>query len=138
VDQGQGLSRLPGQRIRLAAECDSCALGRWAAGQSTGGVASYVAEDIDEDVVVISGPELDGLVVVPRQHVGGLEELPDLARAHVLAAMRRATQWVGERNPGTMTRIVVMTGPPASEGHVCFHVRPEGSVDPADTTSAHA
>ena len=101
-------------------------------------MAAYVAEDVDEDVVVISGPELDGLVVVPRQHIGGLEELSDLRRAHVLAALRRATQSVRDRNPGSVTRVLVMTGPPASEGHVCFHVLPNGSEDPGGSTSRHA
>jgi len=93
-------------------------------------LAAYVAEDIAEDIVVISCPGLDGLVVVPRQHIGGLEELSALRRAHVLAAIRRATRSVLERNPGSETRVVVMTDPPASEGHACFHVLPSGSEDP--------
>ena len=138
MDQGQGLSRLPGQGVTLAGECDSCAIAKWAAGEMTQSVAAYTAEDVDEDVVVISGPELVGLVVVPRQHVGGLEELSDLRRAHVLAALRRATRSVRDKNPGSVTRVVVMTGPPASEGHVCFHVLPIGSEDPGDATSTHA
>lgn len=138
MDQGQGLSRPPGQDITVAGECRSCAIAQWVAGHSMESVAAYVAEDVDEDVVVISGPELDGLVVVPRQHIGGLEELSDLPRAHVLAALRRATQSVRERNPGSMTRVVVMTEPPASKGHVCFHVVPSGSEDPVGSTSTDA
>jgi len=98
----------------------------------------FVAEDVDEDVVVFSGPELDGLVVVPRQHVGGLEELPDLRRARVLAALRRATRSVRERNPGSVTRVVVMTDPPASEGHVSFHVLPDSSEDPVGRVTREA
>jgi diadenosine tetraphosphate (Ap4A) HIT family hydrolase len=138
VDQGQDVSRFPGQDITLAAECDSCAIARGVASQRTQGVATYVAEDVAEDAVVISGPELDGLVVVPRQHIGGLQELPDVRRARVLAALRRATQSVRERNPGSATSVVVMTGPPASEGHVCFHVLPDDSEDPDSSTSTHA
>ncbi len=138
MDQGQGLSRLPGQGVTVAGECDSCAIARWVAGDTTRSGATYIAEDVDEDVVVVSGPELDGLVVMPRQHVGGLEQLSDLRRAHVLAALRRATRSVRDRNPGSVTRVVVMTGPPASEGHVCFHVLPNGSEDPGDSTPRHA
>lgn len=138
MDHGQGLSRPPGQGVTVAGECDSCAIAQWVAGDKEGGEVAYVAEDVDEDVVVISGPELEGLVVVPRQHVGGLEELSDLRRAHVLAALRRATRSVRDRNPGSVTRVVVMTGPPASEGHVCFHVLPNGSEDPGGPTSGHA
>ena len=138
VDQGQDRSRLPHPDSTLSGECHSCAIAQWAAGASTRKVAAYVAEDIDEDVVVISAPELDGLVVVPRQHVCGLEELSILGRAHVLAALRRATQSVRKRNPGSATTVVVMTDPPASEGHVCFHVRSSGSEDPVGSTWRHA
>jgi hypothetical protein len=134
VNQGHGLSRLPPQGTTLAGECRSCAIAQWAAGHGTGSEAVYVAEDVDEDAVVISGPELDGLVVMPRQHIGGLEELSVLRRAHVLAALQRATRWVLERNPGSGTTVVVMTDPPASQGHACFHVLPSGSEDPVDST----
>jgi hypothetical protein len=138
VDQGHGLSRPPGQGITPTGDCHSCTIAQWAAGHSPRSVAAYVAEDVDEDVVVISGPEFDGLVVVPRQHIGGLEELSVLRRAHVLAALRRATRSVLERNPGSATRVVVMTDPPASEGHRCFHVLPRGSEDPVGSTWKHA
>ena len=137
VDKGQG-PQFPGPDITLAAGCDSCAIAQGVAGQRTRSVATYVAEDVAEDAVVVSGPELDGLVVVPRQHIGGLEELPEVRRARVLAALRRATQSVRERNPGSATRVVVMTVPPASEGHVCFHVLPNDSEDPDSSTSTHA
>jgi diadenosine tetraphosphate (Ap4A) HIT family hydrolase len=74
--------------------------------------------------MVLNEPELDGLVVVPYQHVAGLDELSDRGRARVLAALRRATKSVLESNPGSTTAITVMTGPPASEGHACFQVLP--------------
>ena len=138
MNQGHGLSRLPSQGITLEGECRFCAIAQSVAGHSTQRLDAYVVEDVDDDVIVISGPELDGLVVVPRQHIGRLEELSDLPRAHVLAALRRATQSVRERNPGSVTRVVVMKGPPASEGHVCFHVLPNGSEDPGSSTPRHA
>lgn len=138
MDQGQGVSRLPGQGITPESECRSCAIAQGVPDQGTRSAATYVVEDVDEDAVVISGPELHGLVVVPRQHIGGLEELPVLRRANVLAALRRAARSVLERNPGSATRVVVMTGPPASEGHTCFHVMPNGSEDPVRSISRHA
>ena len=101
--KANGLSRLPGQGVTLCRGMRlvrNCAVGSRPQDAKCGG--AYVAEDVDEDVVVISGPELDGLVVVPRQHIGGLEELSDLPRAHVLAALRRATQSVRDRNPGSV------------------------------------
>ena len=78
-----------------------------------------MTEDVDQDVVVISGPELEGLLVVPRQHIGGLDQLSAPDRGRLLAALRRAARLVQERNPGSATKVVVMTVPPASEGHVC-------------------
>jgi hypothetical protein len=139
VDKGQRSSRLPSEGVTLSGECHSCAIAQSVAGDRTrSATGAYVVEDVGEDVVVISGYELDGLVVVPRQHIGGLEELSDLARAHILAALRRATQSVRDGNPGSVTRVVVMHGPPASEGHVCFHVLPNGSEDPGSSTPRHA
>jgi diadenosine tetraphosphate (Ap4A) HIT family hydrolase len=138
VNQGHGLSRLPSQGITLEGECRFCAIAQSVAGHSTQRLDAYVVEDVDDDVIVISGPELDGLVVVPRQHISGLEELPVLRRAHVLAALRRATRSVLEANPGATTSVVVKTDPPASEGHACFHVLPSGSEAPVRSTSKPA
>lgn len=91
----------------------------------------YVTEEIDDDVVVIREPDLEGLVVVPRQHISGIDDMSTLGRAHLLAALRRVAQSVQERNPGSATRIVVMTEAPATKGHVCFHVMPGGPEDSA-------
>jgi len=123
LDQIHGLSRVPGQDT-LAGECRSCAIAQSVTGDSTRFLAPYVAEDVDDDVVVISGPEIDGLVVVPHQHIGGIEELSVLGRAHLLAALRRVTKLVQVRNPKRTTSIVVMTDPPATKDHVWFHVAP--------------
>jgi hypothetical protein len=120
VDRERGLSPQSGHDIPIG-ECTSCAIVRSAA-QSTGSLVAYVAEAVDEDAVVISRPGLDGLVVLPCQHISGLEELSVPHRARVLAALRRATQSIRDRNPGWTSRVVVMTDPPASRGHVCFEV----------------
>jgi hypothetical protein len=114
-------------REALAGECRSCALAQELAARGARGEPPYVAEDIDDDVLVISETDLDGLVVLPREHVGGLEELSVPRRAHVLAALRRATQSVRNQHPGSAGQVVVMTGPPASDGHVCFQVVPNDS-----------
>jgi hypothetical protein len=92
-------------------------------GRSCAG-AVYVAEDVDEDVVTVSGAEFDGLVVIPRQHVGGLEELPLARRGTALAALRRARRLLCDRYPDASSQVVVMTDPPATEGHACFAVLP--------------
>ena len=128
-------SGLPGDSVTPALECCSCAIAQWGVGHRMRIAPRYVAEDVDEDVVVISEPELNGLLVVPRQHIGALEQLPAPSRGHLLAALRRATQLVQERNSGSAARVVVMTDPPASEGHVCFHVVPSASEDPVGLSS---
>lgn len=89
----------------------------------------YIAEDIQEEAVVISGRTLEGLMVLPRRHVATLEDLPVISRAHVLATIRRASLSIQERTFGSAIRVAVMSGPPASAGHVCFHVTTRDSED---------
>jgi diadenosine tetraphosphate (Ap4A) HIT family hydrolase len=64
------------------------------------------------------------LVVIPRHHVGGLEELPLPQRARVLAALRRLTVSIEAEDHGSDPGVVVTTDPPASNGHVCFQILP--------------
>jgi hypothetical protein len=110
----------------LASDCDCCAMAQLA---TDFGATGEVSEDVDRDVVVISGSGLEGVVVIPRQHIGGLEDLPAAHRAGVLATLRRVTQSLQERNPGTAARIVALTDSPASKGHVCFQVVTTGSEE---------
>jgi hypothetical protein len=135
LDQGQMWSRIPSQSTP-ANECRSCAIARPVSGGGKPTVP-YVVENVDEDVVVIRWPELDGLVVIPRRHVGGLEQLPAAHRAHVLAALRRVTQTVHERSQGPAARVLALTDPPASPGHVWFQVVPNGSDDPVGSAFGH-
>ena len=135
MDHGLDRPQTPNESVRtLPAEpCQTCAVAHQLAGQSTSGGAGCVAKVVDEDAVVVedavvmSGPQLGGLIVLPRRHVSGLEELPPPRRARVLAALRHATRLVRDANQGAASRVVVMTDPPASVGHVCFHVLPSCS-----------
>jgi len=129
VDHGHDRPQTPNEGVRaLPAEpCQTCAVAHKVAGQSTNSGAACVAKVVDEDAVVMSGPQLGGLIVLPRRHVSGLEELPPPRRARVLAALRHATRLVRDANQGAASRVVVMTDPPASVGHVCFHVLPSCS-----------
>jgi hypothetical protein len=85
---------------------------------------------VDEGVVMVSQPELDGLMVIPGQHVGGLEELSVAHRAQVLAALRRATLSVQESHQGASIEVVPMIDLPGSPGHVCFQVVPADAPPP--------
>ncbi len=130
MDQEHGFPQLPSHDVAVG-ECRSCAIARRVAGQRTPVPAPYPAEAVDqedEEAVVISEPGLNGLVVVPRRHIGGLDELSIPRRAHVLAALRRAARSVRYANP--RSRVIVTTNLPASQGHVCFQVLPNGSDDP--------
>lgn len=128
-----GSSR-PGSESGISAGgCRSCALSLWVANEGPTNPDAYVADDVDENVVVVSSPAFDGLVVIPREHIGGLGELSVVRRAQVLAALRRASRLVQERNPDMKTKVVVMSDPPASAGHACYHVLPTLSVDPTDS-----
>jgi diadenosine tetraphosphate (Ap4A) HIT family hydrolase len=124
VDEDQGLSPHSEENVTHARECRTCTIARRLARHDPQRKSA-------EDAFVLNEPELDGLVVLPYEHVGGLDELSDRSRARVLAALRRATRSVLEKNPGTTTTtIIVMTDPPASEGHTCFHVLPRDRGEP--------
>jgi hypothetical protein len=135
VDQGHHSSRLAGEGSVSSEECRSCAISLEISNEGAGGSDHYVAEDIDENVVVVSSSLFAGLVVIPRLHAGGLEELSVVHRAEVLGALQRATRSVQERNPGMMTKVVVRTEPPAAEGHACYQVLPGDHTDPKDSRS---
>jgi hypothetical protein len=67
------------------------------------------------------------LVVIPTLCISGLEQLPSLPRAHVLAAVRCAMLLARQANQGSTSRIVSLIDPSAPEGHVSFQVLPAGS-----------
>jgi len=120
MDVGHGLSQLPVPGTSQKGRCGSCAAAQRAADLR----ARCPIEPVDEGLLVIRVPELDGWVVVPRPHISGLEELSITQRARVLATLRGATRSVKQRNPWAIPTIVVRTDPPVSEGHVCFQVLP--------------
>lgn len=134
MDRGKDLFQLPTQGIGPVQGCRSCAIVESVAGQVTVAGASYVSEAANEDAVVLRGPQFAGLVVIPRLCVSGLEQLPPLARAQVLAAVRCATLLVRQANQGSTSRIVSLTDPSAPEGHVSFQVLPNGSDDSTGAT----
>ena len=135
MDQGHRSSRIAGESSTSTGECRSCAISLWVAEEGKHRVDAYVTDHVDENVVVVSSSEFDGLVVIPRRHISGLEELSVVHRAQVLAALQRATRSVQERHPGQATKIVVMTEPPASDGHACYQVLPSGHADPVPSPS---
>lgn len=116
MDHGERLSLLPVQSSSSRERCRSCGMAQPAAGR--------VDVDVDDDVVVMKGPDFKGFVVVPRLHVKGLEELSISCRANVLAAVQRAARAVREENPRSTAQIVVVTDLVRSEGHMCIRVLP--------------
>lgn len=126
---GYCLSGLPVRRTSPKGRCGSCAAERREIHRSRD-----VDESLDGDVFVISERELPGLIVVPRRHIGGLEELSIPERASILAAVRRATLAVKEENPWSTPGVLARTDLPASEGHLCFQVLPR-VPDDAKVTS---
>jgi hypothetical protein len=127
-----GVSSVPSQRA-VSAHCDACTLVQRIADGATRHVDCYTAEDVDEELLVVSAPGLVGLVVIPSHHLSGLEELPPPQQARVLAALRRVSASVGAECHGSVPRVVVTTAPPASRGHVGFHVAPRSRPRGFDT-----
>jgi hypothetical protein len=124
MDHGESLTLLPVQGSIGQRQCGSCAMAQQAADRLSVRAPDYV----DDDVVVISGPEFKGFVVLPRLHVANLEALSVSCRANVLAAVQRATRVVREQKPWSEARIFVLTALPGSEGHLCIRVLP-GDAD---------
>jgi hypothetical protein len=118
------------QHASDAEPCEACAVARSGAAGGIGAWLAGATVTVDRDVVVISGPRLAGQLIVPRQHIGGLEELPLPRRAQVLAAIRRAAAAVGDGAPLSPPRVVVSTDSPATASHVCFQVLPSDDTPP--------
>ena len=132
MQQELGSPQHADQHSRDVERCEACAVARSGA---AGGVGSWLAGatvTVDTDVVVISGPWIAGQVIVPRQHIGGLEELSLPRRAQVLAAIRRAAAVVGAGELRSPPQVVVSTNSPASASHVCFHVLLSDDTAPRD------
>ncbi len=127
-----GWSLVSGQGS-LASDCHCCVIAQLV---TDFGTTLEVSEDVDRYVVMISGSGLDGLVVVPRRHIGGLEDMPAAHRAFILATLRRVTQSLQERNPGSAARIVALTALPSSKGHVCFQVVAKGPEEDGYTVAS--
>ena len=129
VDRGSRFLQIPWQGDAPADGCRSCAIVQSVARQSPEETA-FIVESANEDAVVLRGPQLDGLVVVPRRCVSGLQELPVIGRGHVLAAVRLATLLVRDENLGSTSRIEVMRDLSAPARHVSYQVVPEGWDSP--------
>jgi len=130
VQEEVGSPQHADQHSSDAERCEACAVARSGAAGGVGAWLAGATVTVDTDVVVVSGPPIAGQLIVPRQHIGGLEELPLPRRAQVLAAIRRAAAAVGGREPRSPAQVVVTTDPPASAAHVCFHVLPSDDTSP--------
>jgi diadenosine tetraphosphate (Ap4A) HIT family hydrolase len=129
MDRDNDLSQPLTRGIFPAEGCRCCAIVQRVASRGTIKEADYVAETANEEALMLSGPQLAGLVVIPKLCISGLEELPALRRAHVLAALRRATVLVRQENQGSTSRIVTTIDSSAPAGHVSFQVLPCNSGD---------
>jgi hypothetical protein len=129
VDRGSSFLQIPWQGETSADGCRSCAIVRSVARQSPE-ETSFIVESVNDDALVLRGPELAGLVVVPRRCVGSLQELPVLGRGHVLAAVRLATLLVRDENVGLTSRIEVLRDLSAPASHVSYQVVPETAGSP--------
>jgi hypothetical protein len=128
VQQEVGSPQHTDQHSGGTEQCEACAVVR--SGTSIGSWLADATVTVDTDVVVISGPRIAGQVIIPRQHVGGLEELLLPRRAQVLAAIRRVAALVSGGQSQSPARVVVSTDSPGSASHVCFHVLPADQGTP--------
>ena len=106
-----------------AEPCEACELVRSESSRGTSTWLTGTTVVAQADVLVISGPGIAGQIVLPRDHVGSLEELAIPRRAQVLAAIRAATTTVAPKG-SEPARVVASKDPPASASHLCFRVLP--------------
>jgi hypothetical protein len=112
-------------------KCEACAVARSGAACGVVPWLNGATVTVEAAVILISWPRIAGRLIVPRHHIGGLEELPLARRAEVLAAIRRASGVVGlEEPPSAQARVIVSTDSPASASHVCFRVLPPDATAP--------
>jgi hypothetical protein len=130
VQQGVGSPEEADEHSSDADPCEACAVARSGAAGGTGSWLEGATVTTGTDVVEIIGPLIAGRLIVPREHVGGLEELPLPRRAQVLAAIRRAAAAVSTGEPPPPPQVVVSTDSPASASHVCFLVLPADDTAP--------
>ena len=131
MNREMGGSQMSSKDIVPAESCRCCAILRSVANQGPDEGTHYAIETANDQAVVLSGPELTGLLVLPRQCVGGIEELSPAHRAEVLAAVRLATRLVRDGNSGLDSRIVVMNDSTKAAGHVTFEVVPDVGTNSA-------
>jgi hypothetical protein len=134
VERGSGFLQIPWQGDAHGDGCRTCAIVRSVARQSPE-ETTFIVESTNDGAVVLRGPQLAGLVVVPRQCVSGLNELPVQGRGHVLAAVRVATLLVREENPGSTSRIDLVRDMSSPSGHVSYQVVPDSSDAPTGSIS---
>jgi hypothetical protein len=106
MDHGEDFSLLSVREAIPRDQCEFCA----------------TADRAIDGVVVFSGSELEGVLVVPQSHVDGLEDLSVPHRANLLAAVQRATREVSDGIPVSGPKIEVLTDRPGSLGHIGIHV----------------
>jgi hypothetical protein len=129
VDRGSSVLQLPTLGIAPVQGCLSCAIVQSVARRGSVEGTAYVVETTNEDAVVLSSPELAGLVVIPRRCISVLGQLAPVRQAHVLAAVRTAALMIRQRNQEPTSRIVALTDSSTSAGHVSFQVLPNGADD---------
>jgi hypothetical protein len=129
VERGSCFLQIPWQGDARTDGCRTCAIVRSVARQSPE-ETTFVVESANDDAVVLRGPQLAGLVVLPRQCVSGLQDLPVLGRGHVLAAVRVATLLIREETPDSASRIEVLRDVSSPSGHVSYQVVADSSDSP--------
>jgi hypothetical protein len=128
-DVERGFLHIPWQDDAHTDGCRTCAIVRSVARQSPE-ETTFIVESTNDGAVVLRGPQLAGVVVVPRQCVSGLQDLPVLGRGHVLAAVRVATLLIREENLDSAGRIEVMRDMSSPSGHVSYQVVADSSDSP--------
>lgn len=112
------------------AQCMLCAFAGYGDNFLTPSESDFAVVEVNDQTIVLLSPHLEGVLVAPLQHVGGLLELPEHELAVFLASLRRISRSVQAVLGGSNTVIEPLGSTPPSKGHVCFRIDPavQGSV----------
>jgi hypothetical protein len=84
----------------------------------------FVVAHLSEQTVVLLSSRLEGALVAPTRHAGGLTELPEHSLSCTLASLRLVSASIQEVFRCSGTKIEPWEAPPSNIGHVCFLVYP--------------
>lgn len=115
--------------------CALCSADPITAG-GTGPDARWSVVYADDILVALVVPDVAGVLIAPRPHIGGLATSPELAGV-LLGALRKTAIAVKTSYRTSGVTVQPITDVPGAPGHVCYHVVPTMPTSEPPSATAH-